>query len=155
MDLKEIKQIIELMDKHGLSSFELDREGNKISLKKPFAGDGAPAPVAAPAPAPPPAAAAPAQAPAPAPEPEAPAESSKPTINSPMVGTFYRRPSPEEKNFVSVGDSVDEDTIICIVEAMKVMNEIKAETRGTITKVLLEDGTPVQYGEPLFEITPA
>lgn len=140
------------MDKHGLSSFELDREGNKISLKKPFAGDGAPAPAAAPAAAPPPPAApaaAPAEAPAPA------AEPAKPTINSPMVGTFYRRPSPEEKNFVSVGDTVDEDTVICIVEAMKVMNEIKAETSGTITKVLLEDGTPVQYGEPLFEIKPA
>lgn len=135
------------MDKHGLSSFELDREGNKISLKKPFATDGAPAPAPAMAMAPPPA--------APAAEPAPVAEPAKPTINSPMVGTFYRRPAPEEKNFVSVGDTVDEETVICIVEAMKVMNEIKAEVRGTITKVLHEDGTPVQYGEPLFEITPA
>ena len=111
----------------------------------------APAPVAAPAPAP--AAAAPAAAPAAA----APAESegeSLPTINSLMVGTFYRAPSPDADPYVKVGDVVDEDTTVCIVEAMKVMNEIKAEMKGTISRVVAADGTPVQYGEPLFEIKP-
>jgi acetyl-CoA carboxylase biotin carboxyl carrier protein len=69
-----------------------------------------------------------------------------------MVGTFYRSSSPGEKPFLSVGDSVDENTTVCIVEAMKVMNEIKAEARGTIARVLAEDGKPVQYGQPLFEL---
>lgn len=69
-----------------------------------------------------------------------------------MVGTFYRSSSPGEKAFISVGDSVDENTTVCIIEAMKVMNEIKAEARGVVTRVLAEDGKPVQYGQPLFEL---
>ncbi len=69
-----------------------------------------------------------------------------------MVGTFYRSSAPGEKAFVNVGDTVDENTTVCIIEAMKVMNEIKAEARGTIARVLVEDGKPVQYGQPLFEL---
>jgi acetyl-CoA carboxylase biotin carboxyl carrier protein len=69
-----------------------------------------------------------------------------------MVGTFYRSSAPGEKPFINVGDSVDENTVVCIIEAMKVMNEIKAEMRGTVAKVLVEDGKPVQYGQPLFEL---
>ena len=71
-------------------------------------------------------------------------------ISSPMVGTFYRSPSPEAGAFVNVGDEVSEESVVCIIEAMKVMNEIKAEVKGRITKALVEDGTPVQYGQPLF-----
>ena len=71
-----------------------------------------------------------------------------------MVGTFYRAPSPESAAFVKVGDTVDDETTICIIEAMKVMNEIKADKKGTVTKILIDDGTPVQYGEPLLEIKP-
>jgi acetyl-CoA carboxylase biotin carboxyl carrier protein len=115
-------------------------------------------PVSAPAPA---AVLAPAAAPvavaASAPAPAAAAESvpsgpAGPTINSPMVGTFYRSAAPGEKSFANIGDSVDENTTVCIIEAMKVMNEIKAEARGTITRILAEDGKPVQYGQPLFEL---
>ena len=72
-----------------------------------------------------------------------------------MVGSFYRRPAPDDGPFVKVGDVVDEDTVICIVEAMKVMNEVKAEMSGTITKVLVEDNVAVQFGEALFEIKPS
>jgi acetyl-CoA carboxylase biotin carboxyl carrier protein len=75
-----------------------------------------------------------------------------PTINSPMVGTFYRSAAPGEKSFANIGDVVDENSNVCIIEAMKVMNEIKAEARGTIARVLVEDGKPVQYGQPLFEL---
>ena len=69
-----------------------------------------------------------------------------------MVGTFYRAPGPDEENFVKVGDTIDESTTVCIIEAMKVMNEIKAERRGVVARVLVEDGKPVQYGQPLFEL---
>ena len=72
-----------------------------------------------------------------------------------MVGTFYRSPSPEAGAYVNVGDEVSEDSVVCIIEAMKVMNEIKAEARGIVTKVLVEDGTAVQYGQPLYLINPA
>jgi acetyl-CoA carboxylase biotin carboxyl carrier protein len=75
-----------------------------------------------------------------------------PTIDSPMVGTFYRAPAPTEPMFVKEGDRVTKDTVVCIIEAMKVMNEIKAEKSGVIKKVFAEDGNPVQYGEPLFEL---
>ena len=75
-----------------------------------------------------------------------------PTINSPMVGTFYRSPSPADKFFVNVGDRVDENTVVCIIEAMKVMNEIKAEASGVIKKILVEIATAVQFGQPMFLI---
>jgi acetyl-CoA carboxylase biotin carboxyl carrier protein len=156
LDLKEIRQIIEMMKRNDLSLFHLEREGFKIKLRKgvdfeaPAAAPSHAAPAQyapAPAPASAPAAAAPAAAPAPA--------VAAVTINSPMVGTFYRAPGPAEKVFASVGDTVDENTTVCIIEAMKVMNEIKAEKRGVITKVLVEDATPVQYDSPLFEISQA
>ena len=102
--------------------------------------------------APPPAAAAPAAPPASATESPLAATNEK-EIPSPMVGSFYRAPTPEAGPFVNVGDEVTEDTVVCIVEAMKVMNEIKAELKGTITKVLVEDGQPVQYGQPLFLVS--
>lgn len=166
LDLKEIRQIVDLMSKNDLSFFHLEHGSFKIKLRRgsdveaakdllskipvTHGAIAAPTVIAAP-PAAAPAiatAAAPAAASAPA-APEAPAG---PTINSPMVGTFYRSPGPKEKVFVNVGDSVDENTVVCIVEAMKVMNEIKAEARGTIARILVDDAKPVQYGQPLFEL---
>ena len=151
MDLKEIRQIIELMKRHDLSLFHLEREGFKIKLRKGVDFDDAPAAGATPA-----AHADPAAAPAATPAPAAsPPPGGGPFIHSPMVGTFYRSSGPGEKVFINIGDSVDENTTVCIIEAMKVMNEIKAEKRGVITRVMVEDSTPVQFDSPLFEIQPA
>ena len=164
LDLKQIKQIVALMAENDLSYFHFENQGSKVELRRgsdfqaakellkhlPVASAAAPVALAAAAPAA--AAAAPvttAAAPAAAP---AAAEPAGPTINSPMVGTFYRSSSPGEKAFANIGDSVDENSNVCIIEAMKVMNEIKAEMRGTIARVLVEDGKPVQYGQPLFEL---
>ena len=154
MDLKEIRQIIELMKRNDLSLFHMERDGFKIKLRKGVDFDAVPAPAPAPVYHSPPGApgtASPAGAPPATPAAAPPGA----CINSPMVGTFYRATGPGEKVFVNVGDSVDENTTVCIIEAMKVMNEIKAEKKGVITKVMVEDATPVQYDSPLFEITPA
>jgi acetyl-CoA carboxylase biotin carboxyl carrier protein len=155
LDLKEIRQIIDLMKRNDLSLFLLEREGFKLKLRKGVDFDGLPAPAAVPVALPLAAAvasnsgpAAPATAPAPAP-------ATGTFIPSPMVGTFYRSSGPGEKPFINVGDTVDENTTVCIIEAMKVMNEIKAEKKGVITRVMVEDSTPVQYDSPLFEIQPA
>jgi acetyl-CoA carboxylase biotin carboxyl carrier protein len=137
VDLKDIKDIIDLMQKNGLTAFEMEKGGFRIALSKgAVAGPAvsyAPAPVAASAPA----------------EAAAPATSGK-EIPSPMVGTFYGAPSPESPPFVKVGQKVTPDTVVCIIEAMKVMNEIKAEITGTITEVAAENGQPVQFGQALF-----
>ncbi len=158
LDIQEIRQIVGLMAQNDLSRFDLELGSFKIKLRRgsdveaakellsslpmqaaaPMAIAAAPTPVAATSPA---AAAAPVAA-----------ELKGPTINSPMVGTFYPSTAPGEKTFVSVGDSVDENTVVCIIEAMKVMNEIKAEARGTIVRILAEEGKPVQYGQPLYEL---
>ncbi|MEZ5324243.1 MAG: acetyl-CoA carboxylase biotin carboxyl carrier protein [Verrucomicrobiales bacterium] len=156
MEIKEIKQIIELMNDHDLSLFHLERDGVKIKLKKGADLDavlaslahGAPSPQAAPAdpgPAQPHLLAAPV---------EEVSEFPTVTIKAPTVGTFYRQSEPESPPFVKVGDKVDEDTVVCIIEAMKVMNEIRAETKGTIQKIFPDDSKPVQFGDPLFEILP-
>jgi acetyl-CoA carboxylase biotin carboxyl carrier protein len=160
LDLKQIKQIVALMAENDLSYFHFENQGSKVELRRgsdfqaakellkhlPVATAAAPVAMAA---APAAVGAAPALAAAPV---AAAAEPAGPTINSPMVGTFYRSSAPGEKAFASIGDSVDENTNVCIIEAMKVMNEIKAEVRGTIARVLVEDGKPVQYGQPLFEL---
>ena len=148
-DLKEIKAIIDLMKKHDLSVFEIEKEGFRLKLEK---GPSTKAAAAAP-----PAAAGTPKAAAAAPEttPAAPkAIESVPLreIVSPMVGTFYRSASPDVPPFVDVGKTVTEDTVVCIIEAMKVMNEIKAETSGIITEVLVENGKPVQFGQVLFKV---
>jgi acetyl-CoA carboxylase biotin carboxyl carrier protein len=148
-DLKEIKTIIDLMKKHDLSVFEIEKEGFRLKLEK-----GASAQAAAAVPS---AAAGPPKAVPAAPEttPAAPkAIESVPLkeIVSPMVGTFYRGPSPDAPAFVDVGKSVTEDTVVCIIEAMKVMNEIKAETSGIIAEVMAENGKPVQFGQVLFRV---
>jgi acetyl-CoA carboxylase biotin carboxyl carrier protein len=145
LDLKEIKELIALMRKNDLSVFKMEKEGFKITLKK--GTDFQPvitttAPVAFPAAAPTAGAASPAAA----------AGEKLREITSPMVGTFYAAPSPESPAFVSVGQEITEDTVVCVIEAMKVMNEIKAETRGIVAEIVAENGKPVQFGQALFRL---
>ena len=157
MDLKDIKAIIDLMRKNDLSKFELEKDGFKLKLEKGTGGQpiltapiaiapaiGAATPAGA-------GGAASANLAAGASE-QSSAGGSLKDIISPMVGTFYRAPSPEAGSFVDVGASVNEDTVVCIIEAMKVMNEIKAETSGVIAEVLVENGKPVQFGQALFRV---
>ncbi|MEM1058442.1 MAG: acetyl-CoA carboxylase biotin carboxyl carrier protein [Verrucomicrobiota bacterium] len=156
MDLREIRSILDLMNKHGLAEFELERKDFKIRIKR--GPDGQPVvqtlPVAA-APAPAPVAAAPAPAAAPSKEAAAPAkEEGGATIDAPIVGTFYAAPSPDADDYVKPGDKVTEDSVVCIIEAMKVMNEIKAEVSGTITEVLATNGNAVEFGKALFKVKP-
>ncbi len=152
MELQEIRRIVELMNEHGLTLFDLTKKDFHLKLKKGADADDlrallsslpAAAPVAMPQAAPAAVAAA-GDAPAPA------AEGSE--ITSPMVGTFYRKPAPDAPDFVEIGSTVSIGQTICIIEAMKVMNEIKAEKSGTICACVAEDGTPVQFGDVLFRI---
>jgi len=150
MEIKEIKKVVQLMKDNDLSEFALEEENFKLQLKR--GADSitqvvsAPQMVAAPATAP--VAAAPAAAPA-------AADDGLVEITSPMVGTFYRSPSPDSDSFAEVGMEISEESVVCIVEAMKVMNEIKAEVKGTIKKILVDNATPVQFGQPLFLVDPA
>ncbi len=152
MDIKDIKMLIDLMRKNDLSVFKMEQEGFKITLKRgqePIITALAPAAAtAAPAIAAPVAASAPTAA---ASAPAAPAETFR-EIVSPMVGTFYASPSPDSPAYIQVGQTVTPDTVVCIVEAMKVMNEIKAEISGTITEICAENGKPVQFGQALFKV---
>ena len=135
------------MKRNELSLFHLERDGFKIKLRKGVDFDVAPAaPVAAPV------AAAPVAAAALKPEAAPVAASTGVFITSPMVGTFYRSPGPGEKVFVSIGDTVDENTTVCIIEAMKVMNEIQSEISGTVVECLVANGTSVEFGQPLFRV---
>ena len=147
-DIKEIKTIIDLMKKNDLSVFEIEKEGFRIKLQRGPSGQAvaaAPLPMAVP-----PKAAAP---PEPASGLPKPIESVPlKEIVSPMVGTFYRAASPDGSPFVDVGKTVTEETVVCIIEAMKVMNEIKAETGGVIAEVVAENGKPVQFGQVLFKV---
>ena len=153
MDLKDIKAIIDLMKKNSIAEFELERQDFKIKLKR--AGNGvvsttqyeepqivtyAPAPgaIGLPGIGQPSAAGLP--------------PSTDVEIKSPMIGTFYRAPSPEAASYVEVGAEVNGESVVCIIEAMKVMNEIKAEIKGIITQVLVENGKPVEFGQPLFKV---
>jgi acetyl-CoA carboxylase biotin carboxyl carrier protein len=151
VDLKDIKAIIDLMKKNSVSEFELEKQDFKIKLKRGTNGGassvsyeespvlnysqavpGIPLQTAV----------------------STPAASSELEIKSPMIGTFYRSPSPESASYVEVGAEVNPETVVCIIEAMKVMNEIKAEAKGIITQVLLENAKPVEFGQPLFKIRP-
>lgn len=148
MKVEEIKTIVELMAANDLTEFKIESEGCNLCIKR---GSSAPVPVAIAAPAP--VMAAPAAVAAPVPAAAAPAavDPAK-IIESPLVGTFYRAASPDSAAFVQIGSKVTEDTTICIIEAMKVMNEVKAEKSGTIKEILVENGSPVEYGMPLFVI---
>jgi acetyl-CoA carboxylase biotin carboxyl carrier protein len=154
LELKDIKELIALIRKNDLSEFSLEQEGFKITLKRggEIQSVLAAAPYATPAVQTVLHAAAPAGTPAAAPAPAPLPSSEGKEIPSPMVGTFYSAPSPDAAPFVAVGQQITADTTICIIEAMKVMNEIKAEVSGIITEVLAENGKPVQYGQPLFRI---
>jgi acetyl-CoA carboxylase biotin carboxyl carrier protein len=159
--LNEIKELVKLVDTTSIQKLEIESEGMKISISKPD-----PAPASAPAATPAvsyapqpyvpqtaPAPAAPPQTPAPEPEPAAEAAASDlHHIVSPMVGTFYAAPSPGAPAFVKPGDKVTEKTVVCIIEAMKLMNEIEAEVSGEIVEVLVENGQLVEYGQPLFTV---
>lgn len=148
MDLKDIRKIVELMNEHELSYFHLEKEEFNLKLKKGLDADAIQAAFAA-APAQAPVAAAPALGATATPA--APVSDGEP-ITSPMVGTFYRKPSPDAEFFVNVGDTISEGQTICIIEAMKVMNEIKAERSGTVTAIAVDDATPVQFGDTLFTV---
>ena len=156
IDLNALKEIVRLMVEHDLSEIDLKDGEETVTLKR---GVGGAVMMAAPSPqmhmmhAPAPAPAAPTGA-APAPGAGVSADAG-PAIESPMVGTFYSAPSPDAKPFVSVGTEVDEETDVCIIEAMKVFNNIKAECRGTIARVLVENGETVEFGQPLFLVKPA
>ena len=150
LDLKDIKAIIDLMKKNDLSVFEMEKDGFRLKLQK---GAGEQTVFSSPAPAASaPAAPAAGSTPAPAPGPEPATSAALKDIVSPMVGTFYRAGSPETPAFVDVGKEVSEETVVCIIEAMKVMNEIKAETKGVIAEIVAENGKPVQFGQVLFRV---
>ena len=159
MDLKQIKQIIDLMKRSELTEFAVEEEGFKLKIRRgsnglpivtsgrssnpPFGGAETAVPFATPAPSGAPAAPA---------APSTAEEEGVAFIKSPMVGTFYKSPSPESKPFVDPGAKVVENTVVCIIEAMKIMNEIQSEAKGTIIETLVENGQPVEYGQRLFKI---
>lgn len=151
MDLKDIKAIIDLMKKNSISEFELERQDFKIRLRRGPNGassgvtyDDMPGPVQVVA----------------APQtagvalPAAAGGVAEVEIKSPMIGTFYRAPSPESASYIEIGSEVNPETVVCIIEAMKVMNEIKAEAKGVVTQILVENAKPVEFGQPLFKIRP-
>lgn len=150
MDLKEIKQIIDLMKRSDLTELEVEQEGLKLRICRGTSGQF----IATTHLAPPPAGelAQSSAAPGAAPSAEAEVEEGMVFIRSPMVGTFYRSAAPDVPPFVEVNQKVTEDSVICIIEAMKVMNEIQAEVKGTVVELLVENGQPVEYGQPLYKI---
>jgi acetyl-CoA carboxylase biotin carboxyl carrier protein len=156
VDLKDIKAIIDLMKKNSISEFELEKEDFKIRLKRgangntalmspdePSALSGSPMPTLFPTSA---------QLGALPPQPQ---PSSGVDLKSPMIGTFYRAPSPDSAPYVEIGTEVNPDAVVCIIEAMKVMNEIKAEMKGVITQILVDNAKPVEFGQPLFKVRPS
>ncbi|GHC75559.1 acetyl-CoA carboxylase biotin carboxyl carrier protein subunit [Pseudorhodoferax aquiterrae] len=153
MDLRKLKTLIDLVSDSNVSELEITEAEGKVRIVKgvppgPVAYVAAPVQAAQPAAE---AATAPAAAAAPAPAPAAPAIKGH-VAKSPMVGTFYRSPSPGAKAFVEVGSTVKEGDTVCIIEAMKILNEIEADKAGTITQILCENGQAVEYGQPLFVI---
>ena len=150
MDLRKLKTLIDLVAESGIAEIEVTEGEDKVRIVKHANAPAAPAPAAAPAPvaaALPVSAAAAASAPAPAPEPAA-----GQIVKSPMVGTFYRAPGPDAKPFVEVGQVVKPGDTLCIIEAMKLLNEIEAEVGGAIREILVENGQAVEYGQALFMI---
>ena len=162
MNVKEIKELADLVARRGLASLELEHEGFRLRIEGPRPvprdADSAPPVVYAPAPVsweekvPRPEAPAPGSAPAPAP---ADAETGLHVVTSPIVGTFYRASNPDAEPFVKTGDAVEKGATLCIVEAMKLMNEIEADVSGTIVEIFPKNGQPVEFGEKLFAIRPA
>ena len=154
MDLKDIKAIIDLMKKNSISEFEMEKQDFKIKLKRVNANASIEDSISS------------ASFPEHYARPAAAVQTipsqgaispgvEEVEIKSPMIGTFYLSPSPEAANYVEVGSEVNPETVVCIIEAMKVMNEIKAEVKGIVTKVLVDNAKPVEFGQPLFRIRPS
>lgn len=159
MDLKQIHDLIKIINKSNIGEISIEDKDGKVTIKQKeepvvtvaaapqqvynVAPAAAPAPVAAAAPQP-----------AAAPAPVAPKADNLVTIKSPMIGTFYRRPSPDKPNFAEIGTEITTGKTICIIEAMKLFNEIEAEISGTVVKILVEDNSPVEYDQPLFLVEP-
>ena len=139
MSIEKISKLVEIMNENDLVEIQLEEENLKIKLKKPGCNMVAPTMVSPSMPV-----ALPAAAPA------VDDTAGLTPVTSPIVGTFYAAPSPDADEYVAIGDTVSADTVICIVEAMKIMNEVKAEISGTIEKILVKNGEPVEYGQPLF-----
>jgi len=163
MNLKEIKELIEMLKDTDISELEIERSGVKVRLRKggdvtfhptmprmeyPHAAIVAPAitEISVPAPAP---------APSPAEKAAEPVKTNQIKVTAPIVGTFYRSSSPDKPPYVEIGDVVKKGQVLCIIEAMKLMNEIESETTGRVSQILVENGSPVEYGQPLFVIEPA
>jgi len=149
LDLRDVKRLVHLMDRHGLAEVEMEDAGRRLRLRKGGVPEIQPVPAV---PVPMPASGA---TPVPAPGASAPAPASRGVeIRSPMVGTFYRSANPESAPFVEVGDAIRKESVVCIIEAMKVMNEIKAEIEGEVLAVLVQNGEAVEYDQPLFLVKP-
>jgi acetyl-CoA carboxylase biotin carboxyl carrier protein len=144
LEFKQIKQIVDLMKRSNLSEFELEEDAFRLRICRQYGTVQAPQPVVEYTPA------ATSEAPV-ATAQTTPTDETK-LVKSPMVGTFYAAPSPDSSPFIAVGDSVGEESVLCIIEAMKVMNEIKAEKRGTVAEILVENGDSVEFGQPLFRL---
>ena len=154
MDLSELKGIVSIMQKSDLTELEIELKDLKLRMARPGAGAVMQREVVVQSQ--PSATGAPLQATSAPAAPSPPAKSDDSTsFPSPMVGTFYRRPSPEDPEFVKVGDKVKKGDVLCIIEAMKVMNEIQSDISGEIVETLIEDGVSVEFGQPLFKIRPA
>lgn len=159
MDLKQIHDLIKIINKSNIGEISIEDKDGKVTIKQKeepvvtvaaapqqvynVAPAAAPAPVASAAPLP-----------AAAPAPAAPKADNLVTIKSPMIGTFYRKPSPDKPNFAEIGTEITPGKTICIIEAMKLFNEIEAEISGTVVKILVEDNSPVEYDQPLFLVEP-
>ena len=163
MDIKQIQELVKLINKTNIGEITIEEEGVKITIKQKkdpvqhFTNGGQLAPSYSPPPPPPPPPQ-PANTPAPAPvasAAEAPKTDNYITIKSPMIGTFYRQSGPGKPVLINVGDEVGTGTVVCIIEAMKLFNEIESEIKGKIVKVLVEDASPVEYDQPLFLVDPA
>ena len=158
MDIRKIKKLIELLEESGVAEIEIKEGEEQLRITRAMPVQYAPAPMYAPALPPPPPAAGPAPAPpaaAPAPAPAASvvdARAGEHTVPAPMVGTYYSAPSPGAKTFVEIGDEVKVGQVLCIIEAMKMMNQIESEHAGRVKAILVKNGEPVEFGQPLFVI---
>jgi acetyl-CoA carboxylase biotin carboxyl carrier protein len=160
MDIKQIQELVKLINKTSIGEITIEEDGTKITIKQKkdpsqkIYTQSAPAQYSAPTapPAPQAQAAPPASA---SPQPSAPKADNLITIKSPMIGTFYRSAGPDKPLFINIGDEVSSGKVVCIIEAMKLFNEIESEVKGRIVKVLVEDASPVEYDQPLFLVEPA
>ena len=162
MDFKQLQELIRIINKSNIGEITIEEKEYKVTIKQKKEPALITSPVTAPVPS---ASSIPAAAPSPAslsslpavekPKPAEPAPSNLLTIKSPMIGTFYRSASPDKPSFVNVGDEVATGKVVCIIEAMKLFNEIESEVSGKIVKVMVEDASPVEYDQPLFMVEPA